>query len=215
MQYSRVLLVALAAALVARFGLGHPVTAPVAAPWFGAVHWLNLGTVVLIIVLSQFAGRLLRLSAWPLLGPMMVLSALHASGLLPMQLPRWLLAAAYALLGWNIGLGFRRETLVHAAHALLPVIASALALIVFCAGLSWCLSHLLHIDPLSAYLATSPGGMDTVAIIAASSPQVDMSFVMALQGLRLIFLIALAPMLVRMVVRHSPHLRRPLPSAGS
>ena len=64
-----------------------------------------------------------RLSAWALLGPMLVLSTLHVSGLLTIQLPRWLLAAAYALLGWNIGLGFRRETLLHAAHALLPVIA--------------------------------------------------------------------------------------------
>ena len=207
MQYSRVLLVALAAALVARFGLGHAAAAPVAAPWFGPVHWPMLGVVALVIVLSQFGGRLLRLSAWPLLGPMLVLSTLHVSGLLDIHLPRWLLAAAYALLGWNIGLGFRRETLLHAAHALLPVIASAVALILFCAALSYGLTLLLHIDPLTAYLATSPGGMDTVAIIAASSPQVDMSFVMALQGLRLVFVIALAPALVRMVVRHSPHLR--------
>ena len=207
MQYSRVLLVALAAALVARFGLGHAAVAPAAAPWFGPVHCLMLGVVLLVMVLSQLGARLLRLSAWALLGPMLVLSALHVSGLLDTHLPRWLLAAAYALLGWNIGLGFRRETLLHAAHALLPVIASALALILFCAALSYGLTLLLHIDPLTAYLATSPGGMDTVAIIAASSPQVDMSFVMALQGLRLVFVVALAPALVRLVVRHSPHLR--------
>jgi membrane AbrB-like protein len=194
--------------LVARFGLGHAAATPAVAPWFGPVHWALLAAVLLIIPLSQFAGRLLRLSAWALLGPMLVLSTLHVSGLLTIQLPRWLLAAAYALLGWNIGLGFRRETLRHAVHALLPVIASAVALILFCAALSYGLTLLLHIDPLTAYLATSPGGMDTVAIIAASSPQVDMSFVMALQGLRLVFVIALAPALVRLVARNSPHLRQ-------
>jgi len=207
MQYSRVLLVALAAALVARFGLGHGAGLPAAAPWFPTVQWPSLAAVLGIAVLSQLAGRLLRLSAWALLGPMVVLSVLHACGLLQIQLPRWLLAGCYALVGWSIGLGFRRDTLVHAVHALLPVIVSALTLIAFCAGLAGCLSALLHIDPLTAYLATSPGGMDSVAIIAASSPQVDMSFVMALQGLRLLFVIALAPVLVNRVVRHSPHLR--------
>ena len=210
MQYSRVLLVALAAALVARFGVGHAAApASAAASWFAPVHWAMLAAVLAIAVLSQLAGRLLRLTAWALLGPMLVLSGLHASGLLQIELPRWLLAASYAMLGWNIGLGFRRDTLVHVAHALLPVIGSALALIAFCAGLSWCLTLLLHIDPLTAYLATSPGGMDSVAIIAASSPQVDMSFVMALQGVRLVFVIALAPALTRLVVRSSAHLRAP------
>ena len=214
MQYSRVLLVALAAALVARFGVGHG-AAPAVASWFAPVHWAMLAAVLAISLLSQLAGRLLRLSAWALLGPMLVLSGLHASGLLRIELPRWLLAASYAMLGWNIGLGFRRDTLVHVAHALLPVIASALALIAFCAGLSWCLTLLLHIDPLTAYLATSPGGMDSVAIIAASSPQVDMSFVMALQGVRLVFVIALAPALTRLVVRSSAHLRGTVQPGGS
>ncbi|HTD29573.1 MAG TPA: AbrB family transcriptional regulator, partial [Xanthomonadaceae bacterium] len=147
--------------------------------------------------------------------PMLVLSGLHASGLLQIELPRWLLAAAYATLGWHIGLGFRRETMVQVAHALLPVIASALALIAFCAGLSWCLTLLLHIDPLTAYLATSPGGMDSVAIIAASSPHADMSFVMALQGVRLVFVIALAPALTKLVVRNSAHLQTPSISTDS
>ncbi|WP_211254931.1 AbrB family transcriptional regulator [Nevskia soli] len=218
MQYSRVLLVALVAALVARFGAGHPAASAAVTTttsWFAPVHWASLAMVLAIAVLSQLAGRALRLSAWALLGPMLVLSGLHASGLIEFHLPRWLLAACYALLGWNIGLGFRRNTLINAAHALLPVIASALALIAFCAGLSWCLSMLLHIDPLTAYLATSPGGLDSVAIIAASSPQVDMSFVMALQGVRLIFVIALAPTLVKLVVKSSPHLRQQPAPAGN
>ena len=51
------------------------------------------------------------------------------------------------------------------------------------------MSRTLGIDPLTAYLATSPGGMDSVAIIAAASDRVDISFVMALQTAR--FLIVL------------------------
>jgi hypothetical protein len=46
--------------------------------------------------------------------------------------------------------------------------------------------RLAHVDALTAYLATSPGGLDSVAIIAASTPRVDLPFVLALQSVRLL-----------------------------
>ena len=54
------------------------------------------------------------------------------------------------------------------------------------------------IDPLTAYLATSPGGVDSAAIIAASS-KVDMSFVMAMQSVRLLIVIFIGPALSRWI----------------
>ena len=56
------------------------------------------------------------------------------------------------------------------------------------------------LDPLTAYLATSPGGADTVAIIAASTP-VDVPFVMAMQTGRFLLVLALGPSLARLVAR--------------
>ncbi|HEX4179116.1 MAG TPA: AbrB family transcriptional regulator, partial [Rhizomicrobium sp.] len=217
MQYSRVLLVALAAALVARFWVGGAgasatgaavvgVHTPGASSWLAPVHWGNLAAVLLLAALGQQAARLLRLRAWALLGPMLLLSALHAGGWLAIEIPRWLLAAAYALLGWHIGLGFRRDALLHAGRALPVVAGAALCLIVFCALLAWCLVRLAHVDALTAYLATSPGGLDSVAIIAASTPGVNLPFVLALQSTRLLFVIGFSPLIARLVVRHSKHL---------
>jgi membrane AbrB-like protein len=85
--------------------------------------------------------------------------------------------------------------------------SAALCLIGFCGLLAWCLMHLAHVDALTAYLATSPGGLDSVAIIAASTPGVDLPFVMALQSVRLLFCIGLSPLITRLVVRYSPHLQ--------
>ena len=62
------------------------------------------------------------------------------------------------------------------------------------------LVHAAGIDPLTAYLATSPGGMDSVAIIAASS-NVDMSFVMALQAVRLVIVLLVGPPLARFIAQ--------------
>ena len=54
------------------------------------------------------------------------------------------------------------------------MISAALGLMGVCGLLAWCLMRLGHIDALTAYLATSPGGLDSVAIIAASTPRVDL-----------------------------------------
>ena len=62
-------------------------------------------------------------------------------------------------------------------------------------------------DGLTTYLATSPGGIDSVAIIAASTPTVNLPFVLGLQSVRLLFVIGLAPLITRLVVRLSPHLQ--------
>jgi membrane AbrB-like protein len=140
---------------------------------------------------------------------MLLLSAVHAAGWLTIELPRWLLAAAYAVLGWYIGLGFRRDALLQVGRALPSVLGATLALMALCALLAWGLARFAHVDPLTAYLATSPGGLDSVAIIAASTPRVDLSFVLALQSVRLLFVIGLAPLIARLVVRYSPHLQEP------
>ncbi len=78
------------------------------------------------------------------------------------------------------------------------------------------MSYELGIDPLTAYLATSPGGLDLVAIIAAASDSVDLSFVMALQGARLFFVLAFGPSLARLVSRWARSDTHPcLPTAAA
>ena len=56
-------------------------------------------------------------------------------------------------------------------------------------------------DPLTAYLATSPGGMDSIAIIAAASRDVNLSFIMALQMARFLFVLFFGPAVSRLVAR--------------
>jgi membrane AbrB-like protein len=120
----------------------------------------------------------------------------------PMQLPPWLLATSYAMVGWSIGLNFTRPILRHAARALPQIIGSIVALIAFCGGMAFVISRLLGIDPLTAYLATSPGGMDSVAIIAAAARNVDISFVMALQSARFLVVLLIGPSVARLVARN-------------
>jgi uncharacterized protein len=199
MQYLRVVLVATVATLVARLWVGsHGPTA--ALVWFPGLQRVALAQTLAVALVGGVIGRLSRIPAGVFLVPMVLGALLRAAGLVTMELPPWLLAASYALLGWSIGLGFTREILVHAVRALPQICLAILALIVFAAGLAVVLVKAFGVDPLTAYLATSPGGADSVAIIAASS-RVDVSFVMALQTIRFVLVLMVGPAISRLVAR--------------
>jgi len=123
---------------------------------------------------------------------------LSHQGLMVIETPPWLLAISYALVGWWVGLRFERPLLIHAARVLPRMIVCILALIALCGGLALVLIVFAGIDPLTAYLATSPGGADSVAIIAASS-NVDAPFVMAMQTLRFLGVLLAGPAMARFV----------------
>jgi hypothetical protein len=76
------------------------------------------------------------------------------------------------------------------------ILLSIASMLGLCAACGWALVVLLELDPLTAYLATSPGGMDSMAVISASS-QADLAFVMAMQSVRFLVVLAVAPALAR------------------
>lgn len=196
MTYTRVVSVAavasiLAAALGAHHGGDWLVTMLAPAPLIPSLATLSVAGI------GAFVGLKLRIPAGALLVPMAAGITLHAFGILRMTLPEPVLAVSYALVGWRIGLAFTRETLTVAGRALPRVLLATFTLIGFSAALSLLLSRLTGIDPVSAYLAVSPGGLDSVAIIATSVP-VDQPFVMAMQALRFLAVLALGPTLARL-----------------
>lgn len=201
MQYLRVIMVSIAAALIARLWVDTSGVQAAPMVWFPTIDWPAFGSMVAIAAVGGYFGRLLRLPSPYFLGSVILGSILHLGFDVPLQLPQWLLAISYMMIGWTIGLNFTSGILRHAVRALPQIIGSIVALMTFCGGLAWLISKQLGIDPLTAYLATSPGGLDSIAIIAAASDSVDLSFVMALQAARLLFVLAFGPSLARLVSR--------------
>ncbi len=200
MQYLRVLIVAVTVSLLSRFWVEASGRVASETSWFPPIHWLPFVATLAIAIGGAILGQLSRIPAGLLLGPMIIGSALQASGLVAIELPPCLLAASYTVLGWVIGLKFTRQIIIHATRALPQVTLSILAMIAFCGGLAVILVKMLGVDPLTAYLATSPGGMDSIVVIAASS-KVDLSFVMALQLMRVVILLLIGPSISRLVAR--------------
>ncbi len=198
MQYLRVACVGLVASIVARARSASGGAAPI--DWFPPLAaGPFLGTLALAVG-GAVIGVKAKIPAGALLLPLFVGAPISASHILAITLPPWLLAICYALVGWSIGLRFTREIVLYAAKQLPRILASIFTLIAMCGGLAFALHEAAGTDALTAYLATSPGGADAVAIIAASSP-VDIPFVMAMQIGRLLMVILIGPSLARMIAR--------------
>jgi membrane AbrB-like protein len=200
MQYLRVVFVAVAASAVS--GLWTHASGGEAPyrPWFPPIHWGPFIETLALAGVCAVAATRLRIPAGALLLPLATGIVLNTSGIIAIELPPWLLAVAYLILGWSIGLRFTPSILAHTARALPRVAASVIALILICGGLAFLLATLGGIDPLTAYLATSPGGADAVAIIA-SSAKVDVPFVMASQTARFLVVLFIGPPLARLIAR--------------
>jgi len=201
MQYLRVFIVVLTASGVSRLLLGHA-AAPLTSgfdPGFDAPLF-SLAQTVALIVSGMFLGRWLHIPAGALLLPMVGGAALHSGGLIDLTLPPWMLWCAYAVLGWYIGLRFNRETVRYALRAVPQLLLATFALIAFCCVTAWLLTVWPGVDPLSAYLATSPGGLDSVAVIAVGSG-CDVPFVLAIQTMRLFAVVLTGPYVARLVSR--------------
>ncbi len=152
---------------------------------------INLLLTILLAVVAGTVGCLLRLPSGTMLIPMLAGVARLFGQLVAIELPEWLLAMAYMAIGWRIGLGFDKQILLRALTAA-RILLSIFALLAICAGMAWGLTRFMHIDFMTAYLATSPGGLDTVAVIAAGS-NADMALIMAMQTLRLFSILLTGP----------------------
>ncbi|WP_413207662.1 AbrB family transcriptional regulator [Rhodospirillum sp. A1_3_36] len=180
MQYLRVAIVVAVASWVASVWSMTEGTPPVPPSWFPPVDWLALAGTLAVIAAGIVIARKSKITAGAMLIPMVLGVLAQDVASLPLEVPRWLQALAFPVVGWSIGLRFTRPILAHAARALPLLILANIALIAICGGFAALLSWTTGVDPFTAYLAMSPGGADSMVIIAASS-NVDAAFVMTMQ----------------------------------
>ncbi len=202
MQYLRVLLVAGVASIVAHVLGEHSVGTAAVFPLDRPVHWEFLAATVVIALSGHVVARLARWPSAALVFPMFAAISLQRMGIMEIELTYWVLALAFAVIGWSIGLKFNRDLLLHAARSLPRIVACTSALIAVCAAFAALLVMAAGVDPMTAYLAMSPGGIDSVAIIAVSN-RIDEPFVMTMQVLRLVTVVLLGPMTARFAARNA------------
>ncbi len=153
--------------------------------------WLVLLTVAIALV-GERIGRLLRLPAAAVLGPLVLTVAVSA--VLPAGYslePHYAFQVlAFMSIGWVCGGGLSVPALRAFARQLLATIAFILAVIGTGALTAWPLTWWLNITYFEAYLATSPGALETVLALSAEGGAGPA--VVAVQVVRLIVVLVVA-----------------------
>ena len=199
-QYLRVGMVTATMPVVAAIGFG-AVAGPGPDASGSAPLVVDIGYVAVCAVAGTVLARLARVPAGALLGPMAVAIALNLAGWsLGATPPALLVEVAYAAIGWQAGVRFTRESLRTVLGALVPAAALIVGVIVACAGLGLLLSALTGATALDGYLATTPGGIYAVLATAVSAGT-DVTFVMAVQVLRVIVMLLVIPAIARFARR--------------
>lgn len=203
MQYVRVITVVIGASVISGALIGGA-AGPVVAGAEPDLHRLAPGFALCLalVVLGVLVNERIPIPAGGLLLPLALAGALNASGVIVVAVPSWAVGLAYAAIGWAIGLQFERGSLIRSLRALPEMVGAALAIIVVCGGGAWLMVRLIGVSPLTAFLATTPGGIDTVAIIALAGGA-DTPFVMALHVVRLLAVILLGPAIARFIARRA------------
>jgi len=203
MQYLRVLVVVLLTPIgIALFfpgphhgGGGH---LPPAGGTFGdPVDWV---LTVALAVAGGVAGVRARITAGVLLVPMLLTGALVLTGVLgELAVPPLLNQAAFSLIGLRVGLSFTMSTVRLLGRVTVPVLGMIAFLLVASFGLAVLLAATTPATLLDAYLATTPGGLYAVLAVAFGAGA-NTTFIVAVQTLRIIAMVLLAPVAVRVML---------------
>ncbi|MET0928756.1 MAG: AbrB family transcriptional regulator [Aeromicrobium sp.] len=201
-QYLRVLVILLAmpAAVSIVFHAENGSASGVAAP---DSTLAGLGYTIAAVALGLLVGRLLHLPSPALLGALIASIALAALPVLDgVTVPAWVQGIAYILIGVQVGLRFTVESL-KAIGRMLPTAVLVIAIIIaMCAGFGVLLAELTGVSQLDAYLATTPGGLYAVLATSADTGG-NVTFVTAVQLIRLLLVLIAAPLIATWVTGRS------------
>jgi membrane AbrB-like protein len=162
------------------------------APWY-----VSLGMLFVIVLVGATAGRLARMPGSGLLGPMAVTIALELTGTsFGLSVPMALVQLGYAVIGWQAGVAFTRESMRAIGRALPAALGLIVVLNVACAGLGILLAHVTGISLLEGYLSTSPGGIYAVLATAVETGS-NVTFIVAAQVVRVLLMLFAAPLIAR------------------
>ena len=151
-----------------------------------------------VAVVGVAVAALARLPAASLVGPLALAALVTATGLLEVGVPGAIADAAFVGIGASVGLLFDRASLRRAGRLLPAIVGAVLALTAACAVPAAMLALGTGTDALTAYLATTPGGISSV-LAAAFDSGADLTLVIAVQTRRLLVLALVAPFAARLL----------------
>lgn len=209
MHSARILLVVFALPFILQWSEGVPIAGYVS----GSAGLMDapLSTFLLLLgcgIAGSRVGRVLRLPAKDLMGPMLVSAALHVAGLTEFTPPREIVYIAQLVIGTVLGVRFVgvAPRLIGRMLAIASGMTAILILIVFLTALV--VAKLTGADLATLVLAYSPGGLAEMSLVALAL-NADVAFVATHHLARILLVMLFAAPIYALLVRLTT--RRALP----
>ena len=170
----------------------------------------DLALAFAIALGSWWLAGVARVPAATMILPLVVSAILSGSGLVTLDLPTWLGAAAFTILGTSVAARFQRVTRAELLRLAGASLAAFVAAFTVSITLSLAFARLLG-EPLgTVFLAYAPGGVD-VMIALSFLLGFDVAFVTVMHVARLVLLSAASPFLINWAHRSSDRQQRSSP----
>lgn len=132
------------------------------------VPWQALPVVALAILAGIALGRLLRLPARQLTGPMAVGAALSLSGAITLDIPQWLINLALIVVGTALGTRFHGASRGMMTRALGLALVSVTGMLIITAPVAMLVAHETGQRFDIMLVAFAPGGVTEMTLVALS-----------------------------------------------
>ncbi|SMX45216.1 AbrB family transcriptional regulator [Maliponia aquimaris] len=170
-QFLRIIVVITLLPLGLSLWLGEPVGSAAglsAASDKGPVTPLTLVLICVAAGLGLWGGRIGRLPAAQLSGPMILAALATVTGVLDLHLPVWLIAAAQLVIGVSLGMRFKGANLALLRRCLSLSLISVGYMLVLGAAMSLALHQITGIQWLHLFISFAPGGVAEMSVVALS-----------------------------------------------
>jgi len=145
-------------------------------------------------------GKLLRLPAAPMLGPMILSGAAHIIGVVEVPPPTILIIGAQLVLGTVIGCRFAGSRVRDIGRDMVLGAISSTLMILVAVSFAALLAGLTGTDLRQAFLAYSPGGLTEMSLLALAMGQ-EVAYVSISHVARIMVVIFGAPLIFRAIAR--------------
>lgn len=130
----------------------------------------HLPLIVLAVALGVMLGRVGRLPAGQLTGPLAVGAALSLTGVVQMEVPQWLVNLAQVVVGAALGMRFTGTTPASLRRASWLALLSVGGMLALAAAMAALMAPLTGEDFEVMLISFAPGGVTEMALVALSLP---------------------------------------------
>ena len=190
---ARVLLVVLVIPFWYQFMTGATSTPSSMGPSIGAIGIDDLAVLAACAVAGVWAGRLIRLPAYRLSGPLLASVVVHGTGLSASAPPWEVVAVAQVVVGSAIGARFAGVSVRRVLGLTAAAVVSTVVMLAATLAFASVLAPATGIDWRSIVLAYAPGGLAEMSLVALSLG-IDTAFVATHHVVRIGLIVVGAPL---------------------